>query len=127
MPKPSVRKGTPSVQLAKEEFSKRARERFYDPSFAAVTPELKKIIDVAWKNYTEYHKSPRTRPAGPGFSDPVFASERMARDSSRHRPSGKTSEARQVEITHSAHQRLHSQRPNLSRRNVENLSSHKSR
>jgi len=73
MPKPSVRKGTPSVQLAKEEFSKRARERFYDPSFATVTPELEKIIDVAWKNYTEYHKSPRTRPAGPGFSDPAFS------------------------------------------------------
>ena len=73
MPKPTVRKGTPSVQLAKEEFSKRARERFYDPSFAAVTPEIEKIIDVAWKNYTEYHKSPRTRAAGPGFSDPHFS------------------------------------------------------
>jgi multimeric flavodoxin WrbA len=73
MPKPMVRKGMPSVQLAKEEFSKRARERFYDPSFAAVAPELEKIIDVAWKNYTEYHKSPRTRAAGPGFSDPHFS------------------------------------------------------
>ena len=73
MPKPTVRKGMASVQLAKEEFSKRARERFYDPSFAAVTPELEKIIDVAWKNYTEYHKSPRTRAAGPGFSDPEFS------------------------------------------------------
>ena len=73
MPKPTVRKGTPSVQLAKEEFSKRARERFYDPSFAAVAAEIEKIIDVAWKNYTEYHKSPRTRAAGPGFSDPEFS------------------------------------------------------
>jgi multimeric flavodoxin WrbA len=73
MLKPTVRKGTPSVQLAKGEFSKRARERFYDPSFGAVTPELEKIIDVAWKNYTEYHKSPRTHAAGPGFSDPEFS------------------------------------------------------
>src|SRR5882724_1415970 len=73
MPKPTVRKGMASVQLAKEEFSKRARERFYDPSFAAVTPELEKIIDVAWKNYTEDHKSPRTRAAGPGFSDAEFS------------------------------------------------------
>jgi multimeric flavodoxin WrbA len=73
MPKPTVRKGTPSVQLTKGEFSKRARERFYDPSFVAVTPELEKIIDVAWKNYTEYHKSPRTHAAGPGFSDPEFS------------------------------------------------------
>src|SRR5918992_2644854 len=73
MPKPKVRKGTPSVQLNKEEFSRRARERFYDPSFAAVAPEIEKIIEVGWKNYTEYHKSPRTKRAGVGFSDPAFA------------------------------------------------------
>jgi multimeric flavodoxin WrbA len=73
MPKPKVRKGMPSVQLVKEEFSKRIRERFYDPSFTAVTPEIEKIIDVAWKNYTEYHKSPRKARAGRDFSDPEFA------------------------------------------------------
>jgi multimeric flavodoxin WrbA len=72
MPKPTVRKGTPAVQLSKEEFSQRVRERFYDPSFSAVAPEIDRIIDVAWKNYAEYHKSPRTRPAGAGFSDPDF-------------------------------------------------------
>jgi multimeric flavodoxin WrbA len=73
MPKPTVRKGTPSVQLSREEFSKRARERFYDPTFTAVAPEIERVIELAWKNYTEYHKSPRTRPAGAGFSDPDFA------------------------------------------------------
>ena len=72
MPKPKVRKGMPSAQLAKEEFSKRARERFYDPTFTAVTAEIDRIIDVAWKNYTEHHKSPRTRRAGRGFNDPEF-------------------------------------------------------
>jgi multimeric flavodoxin WrbA len=72
MPKPKVRKGTPSVQLSREEFSKRARERFYDPSFTAVAPEIEKVIDTAWKNYKEYRKSPRTRRAGRGFSDPDF-------------------------------------------------------
>jgi len=50
MPKPKVRKGMPSAQLAKEEFSKRARERFYDPTFTTVTAEIDRIIDVAWKN-----------------------------------------------------------------------------
>jgi multimeric flavodoxin WrbA len=73
MTKPIVRRGMPSTQLAKEEFVKRARQRFYDPSFTAVDPEIEKIIDVAWKNYTEYHKSPRTRRAGAGFSDPEFS------------------------------------------------------
>ena len=72
MPKPKVRKGTPSVQLSKNEFSKRARERFYDPSFAAASAELERVIEVAWRNYREYHKSPRTKRAGAGFSDPEF-------------------------------------------------------
>ena len=73
MAKPKVRTGMPSVQLKKGEFFERARARFYDPTFAAVAPEIEKIIEVAWKNYTEYHKSPRTRRAGRGFSDPEFA------------------------------------------------------
>ena len=72
MPKPKVRKGMPSVQLTKEEFSKRARERFYDPTFDAVAPEIERVIAVAWKNYTEYHRNPRKRRAGRGFSDPNF-------------------------------------------------------
>src|ERR1043166_8016435 len=72
MAKPRVRKGTPSVQLSREEFSRRARERFYDATFSAVDHEIDAIIDTAWKNYTEYHKSPRKKAAGAGFSDPDF-------------------------------------------------------
>ena len=63
----------PSVQLNKGEFFERARARFNDPTFTTVAPEIEKIIEVAWKNYTEYHKSPRTRRAGRGFSNPEFA------------------------------------------------------
>jgi multimeric flavodoxin WrbA len=73
MPRPKVRKGTPSVQLSKTEFSKRVRKRFFDPTFNAVDAAIESIIDVAWKNYSEYHKSPRTRRAGAGFSNPDFA------------------------------------------------------
>jgi multimeric flavodoxin WrbA len=72
MPKPKVRRGTPSVQLSRHEFSKRARERFYDPSFATVGADIERVIEAAWKNYREYRKSPRTRRAGAGFSDPDF-------------------------------------------------------
>jgi len=72
MPKPKVRTGSPSVQLAKEEFFRRARERFYDPTFAAFTPQIESVLEAAWRNYAEYHKSPRTRKAGAGFSDPEF-------------------------------------------------------
>jgi hypothetical protein len=63
----------PRVQLKKGEFFERARARFYDPTFTTVAPEIEKIIEVAWKNYTEYRKSPRTRRAGRGFSNPEFA------------------------------------------------------
>jgi multimeric flavodoxin WrbA len=72
MAKLRVRKEMPSVQLTKEEFVRRVRERFYDPTFASVASEIDRVIEVAWQNYSEYHKSPRTRPAGAGFSDPQF-------------------------------------------------------
>ena len=67
-----VRKGMPSVALDKAAFARRVRERFYDPAFAAVDHEIERIIDVAWDGYHEYRKSPRTRPAGPGYADPTY-------------------------------------------------------
>ena len=67
-----VRKGMPSVQLTKNEFAKRIRERFYDPDFDMLTPAIDKIIATAWRTYDEYHKSPRVRRAGAGFADPDF-------------------------------------------------------
>src|SRR5262245_29232660 len=67
-----VRRGMPSVQITKDEFSKRVRERFYDPEFDGVKGAIDQIIAVAWKAYDEYHKSPRTRRAGAGFADPDF-------------------------------------------------------
>jgi multimeric flavodoxin WrbA len=70
MDTPSVRKGQGDVKLSREEFTRRLRERFYDPAFDALQPQLADIVNVAWKAYDEYHKSPRTRKAGPGFADP---------------------------------------------------------
>jgi multimeric flavodoxin WrbA len=71
-PVPEPRKGQGDVKLSRDDFERRLRERFYDPSFAAVTTEIDRIIEVAWRNYDEYHKSPRKRPAGPGFAEPAF-------------------------------------------------------
>ena len=67
-----VRKGQGDVKLSREEFEARLRERFYDPEFERVSDAIGLIVDVAWKAYDEYHKSPRTRKAGPGFSDPEY-------------------------------------------------------
>lgn len=69
---PVVRTGQGDVKLTREEFELRFRERFYDPAFDAVHAELDRIVDVAWKNYDDYHKSPRKRKAGPEFENPDF-------------------------------------------------------
>jgi multimeric flavodoxin WrbA len=69
---PEVRKGQGDVQLSRDEFARRLRERFSDPAFAAVENELERIIDVAWNGYTKYRRSPRKRKAGEGFADPDF-------------------------------------------------------
>jgi multimeric flavodoxin WrbA len=75
MPKPNpprVVRGMPSVQLSRDDFQRRFFARFYDPAFDGVRGQLEQVAEVAWKNYVEYHKSPRTRPAGPEFRDPAF-------------------------------------------------------
>lgn len=71
-PTPRVRKGQGSVQLSKEEFARRYRELFVDPAFATTEAEIQRLIDTAWPAYSEYRKSPRTTPAGPGYADPTY-------------------------------------------------------
>jgi multimeric flavodoxin WrbA len=72
MARVSVRKGMPSAQLTKAEFTERMRNRFYDPAFAKLRPQIETIVEAAWEAYDEYRKSPRTRRAGTGFADPSF-------------------------------------------------------
>ena len=67
-----VRKGQGDVHIPLEEFKRRLGERFYDPAFDPVRDEIEQAMEVAWKNYDEYHKSPRRRKAGRGFADPDF-------------------------------------------------------
>ncbi len=67
-----IRKGQGNVTLTREEFERRLRERFYDPEFEKVERQIADVIDVAWKAYDKYRKSPRTRKAGPGFANPDF-------------------------------------------------------
>ena len=72
MAKVKVRKGMPSTQLDKREFKQRFQARFYDPIFEPLQGEIDKLADAAWTAYDEYHKTPRTRKAGPGFADPNY-------------------------------------------------------
>src|SRR6185436_13953451 len=70
--RPRVVKGTPSVELSRKEFVLRFHRRHADPTFETVAEPLEAVADVAWKNYIEYHKSPRTRKAGKAFADPSY-------------------------------------------------------
>lgn len=69
---PLPRKGSPSPRLDKPEFLRRYHEQYHDPAFDAVRPELERIAEVAWQNYSASNKSPVTRKAGPEFSDPDY-------------------------------------------------------
>jgi multimeric flavodoxin WrbA len=69
---PRVVKGMPGVELGREEFERRFRERHVDPVFDEVGDQLDAVIDAAWRAYSDYRKSPRTRKAGPEFADPNY-------------------------------------------------------
>ncbi len=66
------RKGQGSVQLTREEFTRRLAERFYDPEFRAHATQISQLTDVAWQAYDLYRKSPVRRRAGTGFQDPDY-------------------------------------------------------
>jgi multimeric flavodoxin WrbA len=67
-----VRRGSPSVELTRDEFRERFRAQFVDPAFDAVAEQLDAIEAVAWDAYHHHRKSPRTRKAGDGFADPGY-------------------------------------------------------
>jgi multimeric flavodoxin WrbA len=69
---PTVRKEMPSVQLTREQFVARMRERFFDPAFRPLDAEIDRIVDVAWQAYDHYRKAPKMRAAGPGYADPNY-------------------------------------------------------
>jgi len=71
-PVPEVRTGQTSTKLTKEEYLKRWRQRFYDPTFDSKNAELGAIGEIAWEAYDHARKSPRMRKAGMGFADPEY-------------------------------------------------------
>jgi multimeric flavodoxin WrbA len=69
---PEIRKGMPDVQLTREEFSHRFRQRFVDPAFESLKDALDRVTDAAWNAYDGYRKAPHTRKAGHGYADPDY-------------------------------------------------------
>ncbi|MET0856727.1 MAG: flavodoxin family protein [Telluria sp.] len=68
----SVRKGQAPGKLGRDEFHLVFKRSFMDPAFGKVAGELAAVEEVAWNNYSESHKAPVTRKAGPGFADPDY-------------------------------------------------------
>ncbi len=68
----SIRKGQAPGKLGRNEFHLVFKRSFMDPAFGEVAGELAAVEEVAWNNYSESHKAPRTRKAGPGFADPEY-------------------------------------------------------
>jgi multimeric flavodoxin WrbA len=68
----TIRKGQAPAKLGRNEFHLKFMRSFYDPSFDAAAGEIAKIEEIAWHNYTDSHKAPRTVKAGPGFADPDY-------------------------------------------------------
>ena len=67
-----VVKGMPSVELSREEYKRRFMERFVDPEFDSLKPDLERLADKAFDVYHTYRKSPRTQKAGPEFQNPDY-------------------------------------------------------
>ena len=66
------RKGLPSVHLTDDQFRARVRERFVDPAFRTIDPEIDLVTRIARDAYEEGRKSPNTRKAGAGYHDPDY-------------------------------------------------------
>lgn len=68
----TARKGQAPAKLERNEFHLVFRKTFTDPAFEQVGAALDAVEDVAWQNYSQSRKSPRTVKAGPGYADPDY-------------------------------------------------------
>ncbi len=64
-----VRKGQGPGKIDRAEFSRRYRERFYDPAFDTEKDAIERLEAIAWEAYQDSRKAPLTQPAGPEFFD----------------------------------------------------------
>ena len=69
---PRVRTGQLHVGLSREEFTRRFRGNVSDPRFAAAVEHVDAVAEIAWRNYRDGRKAPRTVAAGRQFFDPTY-------------------------------------------------------
>ena len=69
---PKVRKGQAPAKLGRDEFVQRFEQSFYDPRFDRERDAIARIAEIAWHNYRDARKAPRTIKAGVEFADPAY-------------------------------------------------------
>ncbi len=69
---PEPRTGMPDVHLDEAAFRKRFLKQFADPRFSEVSESLDAIAAIAFRNYKDHRKAPRSHPAGDGYADPAY-------------------------------------------------------
>jgi multimeric flavodoxin WrbA len=67
-----IRKGQFPGKLDRDAFARRFRAHFFDPRFEAEQEAIGRLEEIAWRNYQDGRKAPRTEKAGPGFADPDY-------------------------------------------------------
>ena len=94
---PRVVKGMPSVELAREEFERRFRERHRRPAVRRRRRRARRRARRRVAGLQRVPQSPRTRKAGPAFADPELRAPRSSgsrRAPRSARPSGGRSDSR---------------------------------
>ena len=67
-----VRKGQHAGKMSRAAFSAHFQRRFCDPRFESHRAAIMQLETIAWSNYCEGRKAPRTHKAGQGFADPDY-------------------------------------------------------
>ncbi|MGH8665833.1 MAG: flavodoxin family protein [Burkholderiales bacterium] len=67
-----VRKGQAGPAISRSDFHDRFQASFYDPRFDVERGAIGRLEEIAWRNYCDARKSPRTEKAGAGFADPEY-------------------------------------------------------
>ena len=69
---PQRRTGQATATLEREDFRRRFQLAFFDSRFDAERDAIARLEEIAWHNYCDGRKAPRTQRAGDGFADPGY-------------------------------------------------------
>ena len=69
-----VRTGQAPPALTREAFGERFRVQFYEPRCEDERDAIRRLEEIAWRNYPDGRKAPRTVAGGPGVAIPEVQS-----------------------------------------------------